>query len=248
MSVACPTRSMAVVDGKQRPKTMQDAIEFATELMDKKINTWVEHQADNKRKTDDTSRNNQNQQPNKRQNTGRAYAAGNDDMRPYGGPRPLCSKCHDCKNPLNVNTGANQRVCFECGAQGHFKKDCPKWKNNNNRGNQAGNAKAQAKVYAVGNAGANPDNNVVTEYPRGTKGRRQVKGETTCVQEFPEVFPEDLPGIPPTRQVEFRIDLVPGATPVARAPYRLAPSKIKELAEQLQELTDKGFIRPSSSP
>ncbi|GJW57747.1 putative reverse transcriptase domain-containing protein [Tanacetum coccineum] len=68
----------------------------------------------------------------------------------------------DCKNPLNVNTGANQRACFECGAQGHFKKDCPKLKNNNNRGNQAGNAKAQAKVYAVGNAGANPDNNVVT--------------------------------------------------------------------------------------
>ncbi|GJT35651.1 putative reverse transcriptase domain-containing protein [Tanacetum coccineum] len=62
------------------------------------------------------------------------------------------------------------------------------------------------------------------------------------------VFPEDLPGIPPTRQVEFRIDLVPGATPVARAPYRLAPSEMKELAEQLQELTDKGFIRPSSSP
>ncbi|GJX40808.1 hypothetical protein Tco_0255798 [Tanacetum coccineum] len=62
------------------------------------------------------------------------------------------------------------------------------------------------------------------------------------------VFPEDLPGIPPTRQVEFRIDLVPGATPVARTPYRLVPSEMKELAEQLQELTDKGFIRPSSSP
>ncbi|GJV02919.1 putative reverse transcriptase domain-containing protein [Tanacetum coccineum] len=167
-----------------KPKTMQDAIEFATELMDKKINTWAERQADNKRKSDDTARNNQNQQPNKRQNTGRAYAAGNGDRRPYEGPRPLCSKCNyhhdgpcapkchkcnrfghlsrDCRNPPNVNTGANQRVCFECGAQGHFKKDCPKWKNNNNRGNQAGNAKAQAKVYAVGNAGANPDNNVVT--------------------------------------------------------------------------------------
>ncbi|GJY91810.1 putative reverse transcriptase domain-containing protein [Tanacetum coccineum] len=169
-----------------KPKTMQDAIEFATELMDKKINTWAERQADNKRKSDDTARNNQNQQPNKRQNTGRAYAAGNGDRRPYEGPRPLCSKCNyhhdgpcapkchkcnrfghlsrDCRNPPNVNTGANQRgnVCFECGAQGHFKKDCPKLKNNNNRGNRVGNAKAQAKVYAVGNAGANPDNNVVT--------------------------------------------------------------------------------------
>ncbi|GKD96896.1 putative reverse transcriptase domain-containing protein, partial [Tanacetum coccineum] len=58
----------------------------------------------------------------------------------------------------------------------------------------------------------------------------------------------DLPGLPPTRQVEFLIDLVPGAAPVARAPYRLAPSEMKELSEQLQELSDKGFIRPSSSP
>nr|GEY46831.1 retrotransposon protein, putative, Ty3-gypsy subclass [Tanacetum cinerariifolium] len=65
---------------------------------------------------------------------------------------------------------------------------------------------------------------------------------------FPDVFPEDLPGLLPPRQVEFKIELVPGAAPVARAPYRLAPSKMKELAKQLQELSDKGFIRPSSSP
>ncbi|GKB96433.1 putative reverse transcriptase domain-containing protein, partial [Tanacetum coccineum] len=147
-----------------KPKTMQDGIEFATELMEKKINTWAERLADNKRKSDDTARNNQNQQPNKRQNTGRAYAAGNDDMRPYGGPRPLCSKCnyhHD---------GPCAPKCSKCnrfghlgrGTQGYFRKDCPKWKNNNNWGNQAGQTKAQAKVYAVGNAGANPDNNVVT--------------------------------------------------------------------------------------
>ncbi|GJY26660.1 putative reverse transcriptase domain-containing protein [Tanacetum coccineum] len=408
-----------------KPKTMQDAIEFVTKLMDKKINTWAERQADNKRKSDDTARNNQNQQPNKRQNTGRAYTAGNGDRRPYEGPRPLCYKCNyhyegpcapkchkcnrfghlsrDCRNPPNVNTRANQRgnVCFECGAQGHFKKDCPKLKNNNNRGNRVGNAKAQAKVYAVGNAGANTDNNVVpgtfllnnryasilfdtsadrsfvsttfssrivitptaldhdynveladgrivglntiirgctlnflnhpfnidlmpvelgsfdviigmdwlakyhavivcaekiVRIPFGdeilivrgdgssnehgtrlniisctkaqeylTKGCHVFLANITAtkdedkskekrledvpvVQEFPEVFLEDLPGIPSTRQVEFRIDLVPGATPVARAPYRLAPFEMKELAEQLQELTDKGFIRPSSSP
>ncbi|GJR99664.1 putative reverse transcriptase domain-containing protein [Tanacetum coccineum] len=381
-----------------KPKTMQDAIEFATELMDKKINTWAERQADNKRKSDYIARNNLNQQPNKRQNTGRAYAIRNDDMRPYGGPRPLC---RDCKNPPNVNIRANQRAYFECGAQGHFEKDCPKWKNNNNQGNQDGNTKAQAKVYAVGNAGANLDNNVVigtfllnnryasilfdtgadrsfvsttfssrivitpttldhnynvkladgrivglntiirgctlnllnhpfnidlmpielgtfdviigmdwlakyhavivcvekiVRIPFGyenlivrgdgssnkyetrlniisctkaqeylMKGRHVFLANFTAtkdeekskekrledvpvVQEFPDVFPEDLPGIPPTRQVEFRIDLVPGATPIARAPYRLAPSKMKELAEQLQELTNKGFIRPSSSP
>ncbi|GJY76912.1 putative reverse transcriptase domain-containing protein [Tanacetum coccineum] len=72
--------------------------------------------------------------------------------------------------------------------------------------------------------------------------------DVPIVQNFPEVFPEDLPGLPPTRQVEFQIDLVPGAAPVARAPYRLAPSELKELSEQLKELSDKGFIRPSSSP
>ncbi|KAI3676159.1 hypothetical protein L1987_85759 [Smallanthus sonchifolius] len=68
------------------------------------------------------------------------------------------------------------------------------------------------------------------------------------IRDFPEVFPEDLSGLPPVRQVEFRIDLVPGANPVARAPYRLAPSKMQELASQLQELSDKGFIRPNHSP
>nr|GFB47279.1 reverse transcriptase domain-containing protein [Tanacetum cinerariifolium] len=68
------------------------------------------------------------------------------------------------------------------------------------------------------------------------------------VRDFSEVFLEDLLGLPPTRQVEFQIDLIPGAAPVARAPYRLAPSEMKELLDQLQELSDKGFIRPSSLP
>ncbi|GJU29985.1 reverse transcriptase domain-containing protein [Tanacetum coccineum] len=64
------------------------------------------------------------------------------------------------------------------------------------------------------------------------------------VREFPEVFPKDLPGLPPVRQVDFQIDLDLGAAPVARAPYRLAPSEMQELSDQLQELADRGFIRP----
>ncbi|GJV72958.1 putative nucleotidyltransferase, ribonuclease H [Tanacetum coccineum] len=72
--------------------------------------------------------------------------------------------------------------------------------------------------------------------------------DVPVVRDFPKVFPEDLPGLPPTRQVEFHIELIPEAAPVARAPYRLAPAEMKELAEQLKELSDKGFIRPSSSP
>ncbi|GKA65828.1 putative reverse transcriptase domain-containing protein [Tanacetum coccineum] len=72
--------------------------------------------------------------------------------------------------------------------------------------------------------------------------------DVPVIQDFPKVFPEELPGLPPPRQVEFRIDLIPGVAPVARAPYRLAPSEMKELSKQLQELSEKGFIRPSSSP
>nr|GEV76496.1 putative reverse transcriptase domain-containing protein [Tanacetum cinerariifolium] len=72
--------------------------------------------------------------------------------------------------------------------------------------------------------------------------------DVSVIQDFPEVFPDDSLGLPPPQQVEFRTDLVPDAAPVARAPYRLAPSEMKELAKQLQELAEKGFIRPSSSP
>ncbi|GJZ92487.1 putative reverse transcriptase domain-containing protein [Tanacetum coccineum] len=419
-----------------KPKTMQEAIEFTTELMDEKTHAYAKRQAEKKRKYDDLSKNNQNQQQqNKRQNTGQAYTAGNSDRKPYAGSKPLCSKCDynhegpcpprcnnckkvghlakDCRSrPANANNNNrnnnnhnnnnnNQKGngCYECGAQGHFKRNCPKLKNND-RGNQAGNDRAPAKVYVVGNAGANPNNVVagtfllnnryayilfdtgadrsfvstafssqiditpstldhyydveladgriiglntilkgctlnflnhpfninlmpvelgsfdaiigmdwlakyqavivcaekivripwrnktliihgdgsnqgnvtrlniisctktqkymekgfpiflahVTAKEVEDKSEKKRLEDVPIVQDFPEVFPEDLPGLPPTRQVEFQIDLVPGAAPVARAPYRLAPSEMKELSEQLKELSDKGFIRPSSSP
>ncbi|GKE14585.1 putative reverse transcriptase domain-containing protein [Tanacetum coccineum] len=75
---------------------------------------------------------------------------------------------------------------------------------------------------------------------------RQIK-DVPVVRDFPEVFPQDFPGLPPTRQVEFHIELIPGAASVAHTPYRLAPAEMNELDEQLKELSDKGFIRPSSS-
>ncbi|WVZ75620.1 LOW QUALITY PROTEIN: hypothetical protein U9M48_023657, partial [Paspalum notatum var. saurae] len=68
------------------------------------------------------------------------------------------------------------------------------------------------------------------------------------VCDFPDVFPEELPGLPLDRDVEFKIDLIPGTAPVSRRPYRMAPDELKELKTQLQEQLDKGFIRPSSSP
>ncbi|GJU20586.1 putative reverse transcriptase domain-containing protein [Tanacetum coccineum] len=416
-----------------KPKTMQDAVEIVTELMDKKIRTFAECQTKSKRKFEDTSRNTQNQQQqqNKRQNTGRAYTTGSSEKNPYGGSKHLCAKCNyhhdgpcapkchkcnkvghfarDCRSTANANNANNQKgtgssqkpTCCGCGVQGHFKRECLKLKNNNNRGNQVRGGNAPAKVYAVGHTGTNPDSNVVMgtfllnnryasilfdtgadrsfvstvfssqiditptaldhyydveladgriirlntilrgctlnilNHPfnidlmpvelgsfdaitgmdwlvkyqaiivcgekivripwgnetlivhgdgsnRGNESRLHIisytktqeymlKGcpvflanittketedksekkrleDVPIVQYFPNVFPEDLPGLPPTQQVEFQIDLIPGAAPVARAPYRLAPSEMKELSNQLKELSDKGFIRPSSSP
>ncbi|GJT97793.1 reverse transcriptase domain-containing protein, partial [Tanacetum coccineum] len=416
-------------------KTMQEVIEFTTELMEDNTHAYAERQAERKRKYDDLPQNNQNQQQqNKRQNTGQAYTACNSDRKPYEGSKPLCAKCNchheagpcpprcsncnrvghlarDCRiwSANNNNNNNNHRNnnnnnqqgngCFECEAQGHFKRNCLKL-NNNDCGNQAGNNRAPAKVYVVGNDRANPDNVVagtfllnyryasvlfdtganrsfvstafssqiditpteldhyydvelsdgriiglntilrgctlnflnhpfnidlmpvelgsfdaiigmdwLAEYQAvivcaekivripwrnetliihgdgsnqgnvtrlniisSTKTQKYMqKGfpiflahvtakeiedksekkrleDVPIVRDFPEVFPEDLPGLPLTRQVEFQIDLVPGAAPVARAPYRLAPSEMKELSEQLKELSDKGFIRPSSSP
>ncbi|GJW86384.1 putative reverse transcriptase domain-containing protein [Tanacetum coccineum] len=80
------------------------------------------------------------------------------------------------------------------------------------------------------------------------KADEKILEDIPVVKEFPDVFPKNLPGIPSVRQVEFQIDLILGAAPIARTPYRLAPSEMQELSNQLQELTDRGFIRPSTLP
>ncbi|GJQ96953.1 putative reverse transcriptase domain-containing protein [Tanacetum coccineum] len=82
------------------------------------------------------------------------------------------------------------------------------------------------------------------EHVTENKSKEKRMEDVPVIRDFPEVFPEELPGLPPPRQIEFRIDLVPGAAPVARAPYRLAPSEMRELSIQLQELLEKGFIHP----
>ncbi|GKA45931.1 putative reverse transcriptase domain-containing protein [Tanacetum coccineum] len=407
-----------------RPKTLDFSIELANDLMDQKLHTYVERQNENKRKADDSSRNNHQQQPHKKQNVARAYIAGPGEKKVYTGDLPLYTKCNyhhtwqcapkcgkykryghattDCQvntnNTTNNNKNQKAGACYECGNTVHIKKNCPKLKNcrNNN-----GNGTAQGRAYALGGRYASLDSNVITgtfllnnhyaiilfntgadksfvsntfsalinitpttleshydveladrkiigvntiirgctlnfmnhhfnidlmPVPLGsfdfiigidwltkyhgviicdekiirvpfrrkmlifqgngnnlreesrlniiscTKAQEYLsKGcdvflahitmkeakdkseekrleDVPIVRDFPKVFPKDLPGIPPARQVEFQIDLVPGAAPVARAPYRLTPSEMKELTEQLQELSDKGFIRPSSSP
>ena len=73
-------------------------------------------------------------------------------------------------------------------------------------------------------------------------------GSIPIVCEVPDVFPEDLPRLPPNRDVEFSIELEPGTAPISRCPYRMAPKELAEMKKQLEELFEKGFIRPSSSP
>ncbi|GKF63833.1 hypothetical protein Tco_0187281, partial [Tanacetum coccineum] len=88
----------------------------------------------------------------------------------------------------------------------------------------------------------------ITKALKSAKEDELKLSDISVVREFEDLFPKDLSGLPSQRQVEFRIDLVPGVTPVTKSPYRLAPSEMQELFGQLQELQDKGFIRPSHSP
>ncbi|GKC61605.1 putative reverse transcriptase domain-containing protein [Tanacetum coccineum] len=297
------------------------------------------------------------------QNVAKAYTAGNNEKNGYEGTLPFCNRAV-IATTTQGNPGPNHMVItfFECRAQGHYRKDCPKVKNQN-CGNKARVPDARGKAYVLGGGDANPGSITVTDvsyvveladgrtsytntmfrgctlgllgHPfnidlmpidlgsfdviigmdwlaknhavivcdekivripygneililQGDKSDKEKKStlsiiscvkaqkymEKDCqlflvqvtmkenkdkskekrledvptVRDFPEVFPEDLPGLLPIQQVEFQIELVPGAAPVARAPYRLAPSGMEELSTQLQELSDKGFIRPSSSP
>ncbi|GJZ71246.1 putative reverse transcriptase domain-containing protein [Tanacetum coccineum] len=309
-----------------KPKKMQEAIEIATELMDKKIHTFAERQIENKRKQDD---NQQQQQQNKRQNTSRAYTTGSGKKKTYGGSKPPCPKCnyhHDgalgqVKNLLAMNVEPRDIL----------KGVCPNLKNNN-RGNQGGNGNAPAKVYAVGRTGTNPDSNVVmgmfllnnryasilfdtgadTSFVSSTfspqiditsstldhcydvelaDGRiiglnAIIRGCTINFLNHPFnidlmlvelgsldviigmdwlakyqvviVYAEKIIRCPiflahvTTKETEDksekkRLEDIPIVRNFPKAPYRLAPSKKKELSDQLKELSDKGFIRPSSS-
>ncbi|GJZ38341.1 reverse transcriptase domain-containing protein [Tanacetum coccineum] len=164
-----------------RPKTLDFAFELANDLMDQKLCTYAERQNKNKRKADDSSINNHQQQPHKKQNVARAYTAGPGEKKVYTGDLPLCTKCNyhhtgqcapkcgKCKRyghattdyRVNTNNNKNQKAgaCYECGNVGHMRRDCPKLKNH---GNGNGNGTAQGRAYALGRRDASLDSNVIT--------------------------------------------------------------------------------------
>ncbi|GKA98129.1 putative reverse transcriptase domain-containing protein [Tanacetum coccineum] len=271
-----------------KPKTMQDAIKFATEPMDKKIRTFAERQSENKRKQDD----NHHQQQNKMQNTSKVYAAGSGEKKPYGGSKPLCLKCnyqHDSQCAPK---------CHKCNKVGHLARDYRSTANANTANNQRGTRAGQKPTPGTFQEGLSKTEEQQPWQPRwkwqcssksvcGRPCRDKprlkclygsqiditpstldhyydveladrriiglnaiIRGCTLNLLDHPfniDLMPIGL-GSLNVIIVEFQIDLIPGAAPVARAPYRLAPSEMKELSDQLQDLSDKGFIRPSSSP
>nr|GEX15474.1 reverse transcriptase domain-containing protein [Tanacetum cinerariifolium] len=196
--------------------------------------------------------NRHHQYNNQRQGNARALTNAPAEQSGYKGNKPLCNNCkkhhtdncaltcrnygrlghyaRDCRKKV-VATGANTQstlVYYGYGERGNTRNYCP------NKNNPQGE-EARERAYVIKEADKDQGPNVVME-------------DVLVIRDFPEVFPDDLPRLPPPRQVEFRIDLVPGAAPVARAPYWLAPSEMKELAKQLQELSEKGFIHHSLSP
>nr|GEX15054.1 putative reverse transcriptase domain-containing protein [Tanacetum cinerariifolium] len=270
-----------------------------------------------------------------KKNIARTYTTGPGEKKAYIGKLLMCTKCnyHHTRQcaPKVQSTG----TCFKCGEPGHFKKNCPKLKNN---GNANGNGEAREKAYVLGGGDSNPETNTVMgmfllnnrhalilfdtganrsfvstafsallnigptalnnhydieladgkiigvntilrgftldflnhpfninlmpvplgsfdviigmDWLREYHVEAKDKSKGKRLEDVPifRDFLKDLSGIPLARHVEFQIYLVPGDAPVARAPYRLAPAEMKELVDQLQELSDKGFIRPSLHP
>ncbi|GJU55311.1 putative reverse transcriptase domain-containing protein [Tanacetum coccineum] len=221
-----------------KPKTMKEATEMASELMDKKINTIAERQAENKQKFDDTSKNNQNHpQHNKRQNTGRAY-----DWRIVVKITKVLQGCIPVVTKEDNVTGQGllaSSVEFRGTSRLIGDRDKP-------YSNVLTGSFLLTNCYASILFDTGADRSFVS-----TTFSSQIDITPSTLDHYYDVELADgriiglnhiLRGcLPPTRQVELQIDLVPGAAPVAQAPYRLAPSEMKEMSEQTQREKDGSF-------
>ncbi|KAK1650342.1 hypothetical protein QYE76_068147 [Lolium multiflorum] len=199
--------------------------------------------------------------------TGNQYNRGGQNQNPRN--QIIChnygQKGHvqkDCQKP--------RIICYGCGKDGHIKPECPKkasWSGQNSGGGRAG----------CGNHNSNNRNNNNNNNNNNKKGKsygklncttleqagesdqavlglelnslKEVKiEEISVVNEFQDVFPKELPGMPPDREIEFTIDLIPDTAPIAQPPYKMGPKELVELKAKIDELEQKGFIQESVSP
>nr|GEZ02981.1 putative reverse transcriptase domain-containing protein [Tanacetum cinerariifolium] len=228
-----------------KPRTLDETIELTNDLMDQKLRPYAKR-AGNKRKTDDTSRNNhghfkrdcpklKNKNGGNRNAQGWVYAVGNAEKN---GNAPINPDSNVVTDLMPVELGSFDVIIgIDWLRRCHAVIVCDEKLVQIPYGNETLTFVA-TKIFMA---------QISTKKEEDKSKGKQLKG-IPIVRDFPKVFLKDLPGLPPARPVEFQIDIIPGAAPVARALYRLAPSEMKELSEQLQELSNKGFIRPSSSP
>nr|GEU40374.1 reverse transcriptase domain-containing protein [Tanacetum cinerariifolium] len=229
-----------------KPKTMQDAIEFTTELMDKKISIFAERQAKNKR-TSFMSTTFSFQIDITPTTLDHYYDVELADGRISGLNTIIRGFTLNFLNHsfnidlMPIELGSfNVIIGIDWLAKYHAVIVCAEKIVRIPKGNETliVHADRRCHVFLAH----------VTIKEIEDKSEKKRLEDVPIIRDFLEVFLEDLPSLPLTRQVEFQIDLIPGAAPIARAPYRLAPSEMKELSDQLKELSDKGFIRPNSSP
>nr|GEX25639.1 putative reverse transcriptase domain-containing protein [Tanacetum cinerariifolium] len=271
------------------PKTLDETIELANDLMYQKLRTYAERQTNNKRKADDSFINNHGhqQQTPKRQNVARVYNMGTGEKKPYSGNLPKCTKCHfhhngPCTQKCHKCNKIGHFVC-DCRSSGHFKRDCPKLKNKD-----GGKVNAPGWVYAVGNAekrgnaSRDLESNVITDTFLLNNRYASILFDTCADKSFISTAFSSLIDIVPTLlansyDAELADGKIVGVDTIMRGctlnflshPFNidLKPVELGSFdviigmdwlrrwhavivcdEKLLQELFDKGFIRPSSSP
>nr|GEX64781.1 hypothetical protein [Tanacetum cinerariifolium] len=242
-----------------KPKTLDETIELANDLMAQKLRTYAERQSNNKRKADDSFRNNhghfkrdypklKNKDGEKVNVPGWVYAVGNAEKRGNASRDPNS----------NVVMGTfllNNRyasILFDTGADRSFIStafssliDIVPTPLRNSYDVELADVISCSKAQEYMAKGCQVFLAQISAKEEEDRSEGKQLEYIPVIRDYPKVFPKDLSGLPTARPVEFHIDLIPGAAPIARAPYRLAPSEMKELSEKLQDLSKKGFIRPT---
>ncbi|GJV87789.1 putative reverse transcriptase domain-containing protein, partial [Tanacetum coccineum] len=207
------------------PMTIQKAVQITGKLTDEAIrNGSIKKNPEKRGNEEEPSKDRNGRDDNKRTRTENAFATTTNPVRRENtGTTPKCTTCtfyHPPKAP-----------CIEPGDLG-FSYEIEI---------------ASGQLVEIDKS-ARRKTRREARHLTSAKDKKQKQEEMVVVRDFPKVFPDDLSGLPPIREIEFWIELVPRAIPVVKSPYRLAPPEMEELSGQLKELQDKGFIRPRSSP